>query len=182
MSFLLQEVGLTHSTGHVALAAITLRAQQGENIALIGPSGAGKTTLLNTIGTALLPTAGTMTVLGQQPKASARALRQLRSRIGFVFQYHHLLSAFTALENVLMPMLADAATERQVATGLFVSSDDWLLQVKIDGERRVVICDGAGAVTALARDGEPTGLPAAGRSLSATAPKPPALPGPPSFP
>lgn len=60
----------------------------------------------------------------------------------------------------LLPMLADAATERQVATGLFVSSDDWLLQVKIDGERRVVICDGDGAVTALARDGEPTGLPA----------------------
>ena len=102
MSFLLQEVGLTHSTGHVALAAITLRAQQGENIALIGPSGAGKTTLLNTIGTALLPTAGTMTVLGQQPKASARALRQLRALIGTV----HQAAPIPARQRVVTAILA----------------------------------------------------------------------------
>lgn len=102
MSFLLQEVGLTHSNGHVALAAITLRAHQGENIALIGPSGAGKTTLLNTIGTALLPTAGTMTVLGQQPKASARALRQLRARIGTV----HQAAPIPARQRVVTAILA----------------------------------------------------------------------------
>lgn len=102
MSFLLQEVGLTHSNGHVALAAISLRAQQGENIALIGPSGAGKTTLLNTIGTALLPTAGTMTVLGQQPKASARALRQLRALIGTV----HQSAPIPASQRVVTAILA----------------------------------------------------------------------------
>lgn len=103
MSFLLQEVGLTHSNGHMALAAITLRAQQGENIALIGPSGAGKTTLLNTIGTALLPTQGVMTVLGQQPKASsARALRQLRARIGTV----HQAAPIPARQRVVTAILA----------------------------------------------------------------------------
>ncbi len=102
MSFLLQEVGLTHSNGHVALAAITLRALQGENIALIGPSGAGKTTLLNTIGTALLPTSGAMTVLGQQPTASARALRQLRARIGTV----HQAAPIPARQRVVTAILA----------------------------------------------------------------------------
>ena len=103
MSFLLQEVGLTHSNGHMALAAITLRAQQGENIALIGPSGAGKTTLLNTIGTALLPTQGVMRVLGQQPKASsARALRQLRARIGTV----HQAAPIPARQRVVTAILA----------------------------------------------------------------------------
>ena len=65
MSFSLQGLGLTHANGHVALADITLRAAQGESIALIGPSGAGKTTLLSTLGTALSPTLGQIEVLGQ---------------------------------------------------------------------------------------------------------------------
>lgn len=87
MSFSLQGVGVTHTNGFVALADITLQAQQGESIALIGPSGAGKTTLLNTIGTGYLPTVGTMTVLGQSAVGvSARAVRQLRTQIGTVHQ------------------------------------------------------------------------------------------------
>lgn len=86
MSFFLHNVGLTHSNGYVALADISVQAQQGESIALIGPSGAGKTTLLNTLGTALIPTQGTMQVLGQQPAAAGAALRQLRTRIGAVHQ------------------------------------------------------------------------------------------------
>lgn len=87
MSFSLQGLGLTHANGHVALADITLRAAQGESIALIGPSGAGKTTLLSSIGTALPPTAGQMEVLGQTvPFHSKSAMRQLRARIGAVHQ------------------------------------------------------------------------------------------------
>lgn len=86
MSFSLHGLGLTHANGHVALADIDLQAQQGESIALIGPSGAGKTSLLNTIGTALQPTAGQLTVLHQPAWASAAALRALRSRIGTVHQ------------------------------------------------------------------------------------------------
>ena len=80
MSFSLQGLGLTHANGHVALADITLRAAQGESIALIGPSGAGKTTLLSTLGTALPPTLGQIEVLGQAvPFDSRSGLRQLRA-------------------------------------------------------------------------------------------------------
>ena len=86
MSFSLHDVGLTHSNGHVALHAITLAAAQGESLALIGPSGAGKTSLLNTIGTALQPSAGTLTVLNQAVWHDRAALRRLRSRIGTVHQ------------------------------------------------------------------------------------------------
>ncbi len=63
MSFCLDGVGLTHANGFTALADITLRAEQGERIALIGPSGAGKTSLLSLIGTALPATAGRLEVL-----------------------------------------------------------------------------------------------------------------------
>ena len=86
MSFSLHELGLTHANGHVALSAITLKAAQGESIALIGPSGAGKTSLLNTIGTALPPSAGTLTVLNQTAWQDSTGLRALRARIGTVHQ------------------------------------------------------------------------------------------------
>jgi phosphonate transport system ATP-binding protein len=88
MSFMLDDVGLTHSNGFTALSQISLSATQGESIALIGPSGAGKTSLLNTIGTAHLPTTGRMQVLGQDASAQATAheLKTLRSRIGTVHQ------------------------------------------------------------------------------------------------
>ena len=88
MSFVLDDVGLTHANGFVALAGIRLSAAQGESIALIGPSGAGKTSLLTAIGTAHLPSSGRMQVLGQAlPKApSARQLKALRSLIGTVHQ------------------------------------------------------------------------------------------------
>lgn len=88
MSFVLDDVGLTHANGFVALAGIRLSAAQGESIALIGPSGAGKTSLLTAIGTAHLPSSGHMQVLGQDLPAvpSARQLKALRSLIGTVHQ------------------------------------------------------------------------------------------------
>ena len=88
MSFMLDDVGLTHGNGFVALSHIHLSATQGESIALIGPSGAGKTSLLNTLGTSHLPTAGRMQVLGHVASAhsSVSALKALRSRIGTVHQ------------------------------------------------------------------------------------------------
>ena len=73
MSFMLDDVGLTHSNGFTALSHISLSAIQGESIALIGPSGAGKTSLLSTIGTAYLPTAGRMQVLGRTAAAQSAA-------------------------------------------------------------------------------------------------------------
>ena len=87
MSFVLTGVGLTHANGFVALDGITLRAEKGEHIALIGPSGAGKTSLISLLGTALAPTAGQASILDFGLKtASTGAFKNLRARIGTVHQ------------------------------------------------------------------------------------------------
>jgi lipoprotein-releasing system ATP-binding protein len=90
------------------LHGIDMTLQRGEFAALIGPSGSGKTTLLNVIGLLDRPDAGQVVVAGQDATAlDEMDATRLRGRaIGFVFQYHHLLPAFTALENVMMPILA----------------------------------------------------------------------------
>ena len=92
------------------LHGIDLVLHKGEFAALIGPSGSGKSTLLNIIGLLDRPTRGTLCINGQETRElNDAALTQLRGHsIGFVFQYHYLISAFTALENVMMPMFADA--------------------------------------------------------------------------
>ena len=89
------------------LHGIDLRLQAGEFAALIGPSGSGKSTLLNLIGLLDRPTAGTLAIAGATTGAlEDAALTRLRGRsIGFVFQHHHLIAAFSALENVAMPLL-----------------------------------------------------------------------------
>jgi lipoprotein-releasing system ATP-binding protein len=86
---------------------IDLVLEKGEFSALIGPSGSGKSTLLNIVGLLDRPTRGKLYISGKDTSTLDDAgLTQLRGRtIGFVFQYHYLLSAFTALENVMMPML-----------------------------------------------------------------------------
>jgi lipoprotein-releasing system ATP-binding protein len=91
------------------LHGIDLLLDQGEFAALIGPSGSGKSTLLNVIGLLERPTAGAVSVQGQDTDAlDDTAITALRGRaLGFVFQFHHLLPAFSALENVMMPLLID---------------------------------------------------------------------------
>jgi lipoprotein-releasing system ATP-binding protein len=88
---------------------IDLTLEKGEFSALIGPSGSGKSTLLNIVGLLDRPTRGKLFISGKDTGTLDEAsLTQLRGRqIGFVFQYHYLLSAFTALENVMMPMLLE---------------------------------------------------------------------------
>jgi lipoprotein-releasing system ATP-binding protein len=90
------------------LHGIDITLQRGEFAALIGPSGSGKTTLLNLVGLLDKPGAGRLFITGQEAGAlSEIEATRLRGRaIGFIFQYHYLLPAFTALENVMMPMLA----------------------------------------------------------------------------
>jgi lipoprotein-releasing system ATP-binding protein len=91
------------------LHGIDLVVEEGEFAALIGPSGSGKSTLLNIIGLLERPTAGTLSIRGRDTAALGESeLTALRGRtLGFVFQFHHLIPAFDALENTLMPMLID---------------------------------------------------------------------------
>jgi lipoprotein-releasing system ATP-binding protein len=92
------------------LHGIDLELHRGEFCAVMGPSGSGKSTLLNIIGLLDRPTSGTLSVCGEETTGlDDAALTRLRGHsIGFVFQYHHLLSAFSALENVVLPMLGAA--------------------------------------------------------------------------
>jgi lipoprotein-releasing system ATP-binding protein len=91
------------------LHGIGLTMRQGEFTALIGPSGSGKSTLLNIIGLLEQPTSGSLLMQGQETGSmSEDELTRLRGRnIGFVFQFHHLIPAFTALENVMLPLMLE---------------------------------------------------------------------------
>jgi lipoprotein-releasing system ATP-binding protein len=99
------------------LHGISLALQPAEFVALKGPSGSGKSTLLNIIGLLERPTSGTLEIAGQQAQSLDDAgLTRLRgATIGFVFQFHHLLPAFTALENVLMPSIIANGTATSAA-------------------------------------------------------------------
>jgi lipoprotein-releasing system ATP-binding protein len=92
------------------LHGIDLTLHRGDFCAVMGPSGSGKSTLLNIIGLLDRPTSGLLQMAGEETTLLAdQALTRFRGHhIGFVFQYHHLISAFTALENVMMPMLGAA--------------------------------------------------------------------------
>jgi len=89
------------------LRDVNLQVQPGERIAIIGASGSGKTTLLQLMGGLDLPAQGTVDIGGTDiSKISDEQRGELRNRaLGFVYQFHHLLPEFTALENVAMPLL-----------------------------------------------------------------------------
>ncbi len=89
------------------LKGINLRVAEGEVVSIVGASGAGKTTLLQIIGTLEKADKGTVTIGGTDvSRLSGNELARFRNRnIGFVFQFHHLLPEFTALENICMPAL-----------------------------------------------------------------------------
>jgi lipoprotein-releasing system ATP-binding protein len=88
------------------LDGVNLRVARGEMVAIVGASGAGKSTLLHLLGALDRPTRGTISIAGEQVEdRSDEELSILRNkRVGFVFQFHHLLREFSALENVMMPL------------------------------------------------------------------------------
>ena len=89
------------------LSQVDLMLEPGEMVAVVGASGVGKSTLLQLLGTLDLPTSGTIRFDNEElTRMSAARLAEFRNRrIGFVFQFHHLLPEFSALENVMMPAL-----------------------------------------------------------------------------
>lgn len=100
------------------LKSVNLSVGEGEQIALMGASGSGKSTLLHILGGLDLPSAGHVTVDGiRLDSLNATALGRLRNRaLGFVYQFHHLLPEFTALENVAMPLLMRGQAPREAST------------------------------------------------------------------
>lgn len=92
---------------HEVLHGIDLQLAHGDLVALVGPSGSGKSTLLNLIGLLDTPTSGELYVLEQPTSVldDAARTRLRNTAIGFVFQFHHLIPAFSVLENVLMPLM-----------------------------------------------------------------------------
>jgi lipoprotein-releasing system ATP-binding protein len=121
---LIQVAGLQKSYGSGAarvevLRGIDLSVQAGESVALVGASGAGKSTLLHLLGALDRPTAGEVRFAGEDIfRRSDQQLAAFRNRsIGFVFQFHHLLPEFTALENAMMPALI-SGMRRDEAIGI----------------------------------------------------------------
>ncbi len=151
------------------LHGLSLRIARGEFVALIGPSGSGKSTLLNVLGLLEPPTAGSYRLLGRETAGlDDTALTRLRGQaLGFVFQFHHLLPAFSALENVTLPLLmrdgrVDAAAEARArellaAMGLAAAAGKRPGELSGGMQQRVAIARAMVGAPPLVLADEPTG-------------------------
>ena len=94
---------------------LTLQVEKGRSIGIVGASGSGKSTLLHILGGLDKPTSGRVSLMGQDlSELSQKQLSGLRNRhLGFVYQFHHLLPEFSALENVMMPLLIGKRPKEQ---------------------------------------------------------------------
>jgi lipoprotein-releasing system ATP-binding protein len=148
---------------------VDITLNKGEFCALIGPSGSGKSTLLNIMGLLDRPTKGILTIEGHDTsRLDEAALTRLRGySIGFVFQYHHLLSAFSASENVMMPLLVqrgfpnEAMRERAESlieqVGLTAWKDNNAMNMSGGQQQRVAIARALANNPAIVLADEPTG-------------------------
>jgi lipoprotein-releasing system ATP-binding protein len=151
------------------LHGVSLRIGRGEFAALIGPSGSGKSTLLNIVGLLERMTTGSYRIEGQELNGldDDELTRRRRASLGFVFQFHHLLPAFTALENVTLPALmregriAPAQRERAravlAAVGLADAMDKRPRELSGGMQQRVAIARALVLEPPLVLADEPTG-------------------------
>ncbi|MBX7078308.1 MAG: ABC transporter ATP-binding protein [Nannocystaceae bacterium] len=151
------------------LDRIDLRIEHGEFAALVGPSGSGKSTLLNLLGLLDRPTAGELRVLGRDTATlDDAAITALRGRaIGFVFQFHHLLPALSAVENVMLPLVLaqgrtrasdrTAALEGLREVGLAARADERTTRLSGGQQQRVAIARALVGRPPLLLADEPTG-------------------------
>ncbi len=119
-ALVLDRVERHYKQGETVLAILQgadLRLWSGQSVALVAPSGAGKSTLLHVAGLLEKPDAGEVSIGGEPTAAMDDAARTAlrRTRIGFVYQAHHLLPEFTALENVMMPQMIAGLMRREAA-------------------------------------------------------------------
>ncbi len=112
------------------LNGIEISIQQGETFAIVGPSGSGKTTLLQIIGLLDSPTSGELYIRGESPEdLKDKSKSRLRNEFfGFIYQFHHLLNEFTALENTMMPLLIREQTTKEART----KAQDLLIRIGLE--------------------------------------------------
>jgi lipoprotein-releasing system ATP-binding protein len=114
---MLQAKGIHKNYGELqVLKGVDLELQKGEIVSIAGPSGSGKSTLLHILGTLDRPSSGDIFISGQKVNAlSDKLVAAFRNKhIGFVFQFHHLLPEFTALENVCIPGWINGRSKKEV--------------------------------------------------------------------
>lgn len=117
----LKNVWKEYENGKVkALQGINLKIEKGESVAILGPSGSGKSTLMHIMGCLDSPTKGKVYLKGKDvSKLNSNQLAKIRSKtIGFVFQFFYLVPFFTALENVMLPMIFTGKSNRKRAEEL----------------------------------------------------------------
>ena len=150
------------------LRGIDLRLEQGEVVALVAPSGAGKSTLLHIAGLLDTPDAGTVEITGEDATGQSDRKRTAmrRDQVGFVYQFHHLLPEFTALENIMLPQLAAGVSRRNAeergrdlltTVGIAARADHRPAALSGGEQQRVAFCRALANNPAVLLADEPTG-------------------------